>query len=96
MKQLEGWMVCRKCEFTLPESNFRPNKNMRSGLSSWCRRCHVEATKEWRARKRQEKLEAQRERSRLHWERTHASMDEWKRRQAIALQNHRGRMEGLA
>jgi predicted nucleic acid-binding Zn ribbon protein len=33
----------------LPAEAFRRNPRNRDGLDSWCRRCHAEATREWRA-----------------------------------------------
>jgi hypothetical protein len=47
--------VCRHCEFSKKRDDFPPNKRMKGGLSSWCKECHVEATRDWRERKREEK-----------------------------------------
>jgi len=40
---------CSKCKRHLPFSAFRPNLKMRSGWDSWCRGCHLEANRRWRA-----------------------------------------------
>ncbi len=39
---------CPHCRRWLPFEAFNKNKRMKSGLSSWCRECHVAATKRWR------------------------------------------------
>jgi hypothetical protein len=44
--------VCRHCNRDLDFAAFPANKKGPSGLSSWCRECHAEANREWRARKR--------------------------------------------
>jgi hypothetical protein len=41
---------CTHCGQYKPPSAFPPNDRTRSGRSSWCRPCHVAATKAWRAR----------------------------------------------
>ncbi len=40
--------TCRKCGVTKQGSEFKPNAKISDGLSSWCRSCHVEATRRWR------------------------------------------------
>jgi hypothetical protein len=32
-----------------PLEAFAPNENLNSGLDSWCRSCHAERTRQWRA-----------------------------------------------
>ena len=39
---------CTKCREWLPLESFSPNPKIKSGRSSWCRSCHVEATRKWR------------------------------------------------
>lgn len=43
---------CARCEDYLPLEAFGPSQGTQDGLSSWCRPCHVTATREWRARNR--------------------------------------------
>jgi hypothetical protein len=45
---------CTHCREWLPFSAFRPNKKLKSGLNSWCRKCGLLATQEWRERNRDE------------------------------------------
>lgn len=33
-----------------PSSAFAPDARLQDGLKSWCRACHVAATREWRAK----------------------------------------------
>jgi hypothetical protein len=40
--------ACTKCGATKPLTEFRPNRRMRDGRSSWCSDCHVAATRAWR------------------------------------------------
>jgi hypothetical protein len=40
---------CTKCGRFLPFSDFRPNLRLLSGWDSWCRDCHLEANRRWRA-----------------------------------------------
>jgi hypothetical protein len=42
--------VCARCRRGLPIAAFRQNEHMRFGIDSWCRECHNEATRAWRAR----------------------------------------------
>jgi hypothetical protein len=42
--------TCSHCHKRRIRRNFPPNAQTRDGLSSWCRSCHVEATRAWRAR----------------------------------------------
>ena len=46
--------TCRKCGKEKKQSEFRLNRRMRDGLSSWCAACHREATRRWRADHRDE------------------------------------------
>jgi hypothetical protein len=41
---------CTRCCRWLPLKDFARNANHHMGRDSWCRSCHVEATREWRAR----------------------------------------------
>jgi hypothetical protein len=41
--------TCRKCGKTKEVALFPKARKMRDGLSSWCRACHVEAVRPWRA-----------------------------------------------
>lgn len=41
--------TCTRCRQWRPAWAFRPNPRLRGGLGSWCRPCHVRATREWRA-----------------------------------------------
>jgi hypothetical protein len=49
---------CSRCGEWLPVGEFRPNPRLKDGLHSWCRACCAEANREWRARKRAAKAEA--------------------------------------
>jgi hypothetical protein len=40
--------ACTKCGLSKPLTDFRPNKKMRDGRSSWCAACATEATRAWR------------------------------------------------
>jgi hypothetical protein len=42
--------TCSHCQRSKPVADFPPNAHIRDGLSSWCRSCHVEATRAWRVR----------------------------------------------
>jgi hypothetical protein len=42
--------TCRHCHRRQPLADFPRNGHTRDGLSSWCRECHVEATRTWRTR----------------------------------------------
>lgn len=44
---------CPRCGGFLPLEDFRPNARLKSGWSSWCRRCSLSATREWRDRNRE-------------------------------------------
>jgi len=57
--------TCRKCGKEKKRSEFRLNRRMRDGLSSWCAACHREATRRWRADHRDEINEARRGRRQL-------------------------------
>jgi hypothetical protein len=47
----EKW--CCRCQRFLPVESFRPNPDVVGGVDSWCRPCHAEATREWRAKNRE-------------------------------------------
>jgi hypothetical protein len=40
---------CTRCGEFLPFSAFRPNRRLSSGWNSWCRECHAERSRHWRA-----------------------------------------------
>jgi hypothetical protein len=40
---------CRRCRLWYAAAGFRPNKTLRDGLHSYCRRCESEYRKAWRA-----------------------------------------------
>lgn len=42
---------CRKCGQTKPSEEFRFNSKVSDGLSSWCRKCHYEASRRSQAKK---------------------------------------------
>jgi hypothetical protein len=44
-----GLKACSGCGRWLDRAAFPPNLELTSGLSSWCRACHLEATRRWRA-----------------------------------------------
>jgi hypothetical protein len=48
----EGGHWCTRCRQWKWESDFRPNPRMSDGFDSWCRECHVGATRAWRERNR--------------------------------------------
>jgi hypothetical protein len=43
--------LCRHCGETKPVADFPSNRHVSDGLSSWCRGCHYEATRQWKARR---------------------------------------------
>ena len=44
----EDTKVCRKCGTRDELDEFPPNPRVSDGRSSWCRRCHNDATAAWR------------------------------------------------
>ena len=52
---------CTRCQGWLALEAFRPNPKLKSGLSSWCKDCQLEATQRWRAEHRDEINRARRE-----------------------------------
>ena len=59
--------ACRKCRETKEPVEFRANRRMRDGLSSWYAECHNGASRRWRDRQRElvaEVLEARERRVR--------------------------------
>jgi hypothetical protein len=46
---LNGKWCCRCRQWLSPDA-FRPNANYTSGLDSWCRSCHADAVRDWRAK----------------------------------------------
>ena len=49
VEKLNGKWCCRCRQWLSPDA-FRPNPNYTSGLDSWCRSCHADAVREWRAK----------------------------------------------
>jgi post-segregation antitoxin (ccd killing protein) len=45
--------VCRHCGQRRKEAKFPRSRRSKDGLSSWCRACHVEATRRWREENRE-------------------------------------------
>jgi hypothetical protein len=43
--------TCRHCSETKPLEDFPPNRRTHDRLSSWCKGCHMQATRQWRVRK---------------------------------------------
>ena len=56
---------CSNCSQFLPLDAFVANRGAWKGLSSWCRECHRQATRDWRARNRDELNARRREQYRL-------------------------------
>jgi predicted nucleic acid-binding Zn ribbon protein len=52
-QRLEGEKFCSKCGDWLPLEEFPRNRRMYLGVSSRCRECHREATRDWRLRNRE-------------------------------------------
>jgi len=51
---MEGEKFCSQCGDWLPLKMFPRNRRMHLGVSSRCRKCHREATRDWRERNRDE------------------------------------------
>lgn len=74
---------CKRCGESKPASEFSPNRNMKSGLATYCKPCSAQMSREWR----QANPEKQREQSRRQFERkqelrpgTHAArVDRWRK-----------------
>lgn len=45
---------CPRCSRHLPAEEFAANPRVRSGFSSWCKRCHRQAVRVWREEHRDE------------------------------------------
>ena len=45
---------CRRCGQEKPGTEFRRNRRVSDGLSSWCSLCHNEATRSWLGKRRKE------------------------------------------
>jgi hypothetical protein len=58
-RRMEGEKFCSKCGDWLPLEEFPRNRRMYLGVSSRCRECHREATRDWRERNR-ERVNAER------------------------------------
>lgn len=50
--QRDGRRRCARCDELLPLAAFRPDARLQDGLSSYCRPCAVERTREWRRQHR--------------------------------------------
>jgi hypothetical protein len=48
----DGEKVCARCRRWGVLTDFPPSRLQSSGLSSWCRPCHVAAVRDWRRRNR--------------------------------------------
>ena len=46
--------TCRHCDTTRPVADFPTNKHTRDGRSPWCRSCHNAATRNWKARRKEQ------------------------------------------
>ena len=66
---LRGKWCCRCRQWLSPEA-FRPNANYSCGLDSWCRSCHADATRQWRANN-QDYVESYNERRRAEYRAAH-------------------------
>lgn len=44
--------TCTHCATAKPPSDFPANRHTRDRLSSWCRACHTQRVREWRAAQR--------------------------------------------
>src|SRR5262245_48031542 len=44
---------CSRCGLYWPSGLFRVNRAVKSGFDSWCRSCHVNANRRWRAENRE-------------------------------------------
>lgn len=42
-------ITCRHCGAVKPPESFPPDRDKRNGFSSWCRLCHREVVRAWRA-----------------------------------------------
>jgi predicted nucleic acid-binding Zn ribbon protein len=60
----EAERLCGHCGRWLPRGEFPAHKARHSRLSSWCRECHRQSTREWRTRNRDEDKARRRERYR--------------------------------
>jgi hypothetical protein len=67
-QRMEGEKFCSKCGDWLPLKEFPRNQRMHLGVSSRCRECHREATRDWRSRNREYELAYNAERRRLYRE----------------------------
>ena len=61
----DGEKVCSRCRRWAELADFPPSPLQSSGLSSWCRPCHVAAVRDWRARNRDRNNARRREAYRL-------------------------------
>ena len=57
---LDRGKSCSRCGKFLPASEFPSSARTKSGFSSWCRSCHRDAVRKWRAENRDRANEAQR------------------------------------
>ena len=58
--------ACSHCSQVKSAKDFPPNRRTLDRLSSWCQACHVEATREWRSRRKAAERVASRKRLEEH------------------------------
>ena len=73
---------CRKCGEDKPCPEFRSNPRCRDSLSSWCGKCHNEATRLWRKRSREAEWEPAWARQQAEPKRLRRYEAEWRARVA--------------
>jgi hypothetical protein len=61
----DGEKVCARCRRWGALASFPPDGRQGSGRSSWCRACHRQAVRDWRARNRDRNNARRREAYRL-------------------------------
>lgn len=72
--------TCRRCNDEWPLDEFPANARTRDGLSSWCRECHNNRTRQYRADKRSERETAVREAYLARSAELRKAEEEWRRR----------------
>lgn len=40
-------LICKRCDRSMPSSEFRPDPRYKRGFTSWCHECHRERNREW-------------------------------------------------
>jgi hypothetical protein len=76
----ENCKACRKCAQEKPTSAFPRNPRCLDGLSSWCKSCHNEATRDWRVRKAEAAYAAHRKAHDEHSAQLRKWNDDWRAR----------------